>query len=157
MEFASTKIVECTKAHGKQIKGTVRVTKSSVMGTNIWAIMSTDESAVKACIPGRSAIPLMVNGLTESNTDMVSGKVLLETVTSASGFKTKRMAMVFTNGRTETGMKENGNIVCDMGKGVTHLQMEMFTLVSITTAKPTDMDNTNGKTATSTLAYSVKA
>ena len=61
------------------------------------------------------------------NTDMEYGKELLETVTSASGFKTKRTVMEYMNGATEIVMKESGSIVYDTGKAVTLSLMEMFT------------------------------
>lgn len=41
--------------------------------------------------------------------DMVYGKEIMETVTLASGFKTKLMVMESMNGPTEIVMKENGN------------------------------------------------
>ena len=45
----------------------------------------------------------------ESSTGMVSGKELLETVTSDNGFKIKHTAMVSMSGQTEIDMKVNGS------------------------------------------------
>ena len=111
LEYASTKQAEYMKDHGTKIKGTGKVTNDSATGISIWETMNTDESVAKAYTPGKQETPMMENGSTESNTDMVSGRELQETVTLVNGFKIKHMVMVFTNGLMETATKVSGSIV----------------------------------------------
>ena len=64
--------------------------------------------------------------------------------------------MVSMNGQTEIDMKVNGSTAWGMARVVTLSPMEMFTLASITMAKPTGTVNTSGRTVTLTRVFSLK-
>ena len=100
---------ECTKDHGTLTKGTEKAMNDSATVISTLVTTSTVESVARGYTPGKIKTPTMENGQMESSTGMVSGKELLETVTSDNGFKIKRTAMVSMSGQTEIDMKVNGS------------------------------------------------
>jgi len=98
----------------------------------------------KASTSGPVARCLMDNGCKARNMDMVSGKVLSLTLSSASGSTTSPMDLESTFGAMEMFTKGSGNIVSGMVKDVIILLSETHTLENISGAKLKDMVNIHG-------------
>ena len=99
----------------------------------------------------------MENGSMESSMAMESGKGLLATIISASGYRTKLTATVNMNGQTEIDTRANGSSVCATVRAQTLSPTVMSISASITMAKLMVTVNTDGRTGTPTQASSLKA
>ena len=81
----------------------------------------------------------------------------METATSASGSKTKLMAMVSTSGPTVTNMRENGTSAYATVKA--QISFPTVTSISVSTlmARPMVTGNIAGRMETPILAFSSRA
>lgn len=99
------------KEIGKMINVTVEDTKDSKMVTFIKETILMERLMGKESLPGLMGKSMMVNGSMESKKVTEFGRELKENHTLGSGRIVKLMAMEFTSGKMEIGMKVNGELV----------------------------------------------
>ena len=132
------------KENGTTTNEKASVTKDSATTISTRVNIKMERFTAKASTSGPVARCLMDNGCKARNMDMVSGKVLSLTLSSASGLTTSPMDLESIFGAMEMFTKESGNIVSDTVKDVIILLSETHTLENISGAKLKDMANIHG-------------
>lgn len=92
---------------------------------------------------------MTASGTKVSSKDTVSGKESRTTHTSESGLLPKLMAMVFTPGPMEIGMKANGKCASNMAKALTTSFPETSTQENTLMESHTERESTPGQMARS--------
>lgn len=129
--------------------GMVEAWNDTRMVTNMRVSLKIISLMAKGSTHGLTVKSTKENGNKDLKKVRAFGKAFLETLTSESGPRAKRMDTVCISGRMETGTKVSGSSVSSMGKVPIYLQMVMFTRVSIHKVNRMALDNTNGKTQAS--------
>ena len=135
------------KENGTTTNEKASVTKDSATTISTRVNIKMERFTAKASTSGPVVRCLMDNGCKARNMDMVSGKVLSLTLSSASGSTTSPMDLESTFGAMEMFMKGSGNIVSDMVKDVIILLSATHTLENIVGAKLKVTVNMLGVTA----------